>query len=469
MKDENIILSREIFPNGRNICKIDGNMVTLSQLKEKGETLIDINGQQDSKLLLNTSMHIELLDKFIGEELQVLKDQYKDLLKEYKSIKNSLANNYGDEKDRAREIELLKYQINEIERANLRVGEEEELSTRRNLIMNSEKIVKSLSNAYYNLNDIVVDNLGIAVHEFSSIASLDEKYDKILLNLNEAFYMLKDSASETLDCISSVEFDEKEQQEIEERLDIIFDLKRKYGNDIESVLKYYNNISEDLCKLQNSNEIIAELKNKLNNVSEKLEDLAIKIRTLRISSSKTICEKVNKELQELEMKNAYIEFEFKEYNYFTDNGKDEVQILISTNVGEKLKQLSQIASGGEISRIMLALKNVFACVYEVPSIIFDEIDAGISGQAARMVGEKMSKISKTHQLICVTHLPVIAALGDENYFISKEVKEGKTFAHISKLSEQETLTEVARILDGNEITSTSLKHAKELRKLKVKS
>lgn len=466
-KDKDIILSREIFANGRNVCKIDGEMVPLSKLKELGETLIDIHGQHDNQSLLNPAMHLELLDKFIGDDIAQLKEKYTNLLSEYQSIKKELNHNYGDEKERIRKIDLLKYQIDEIEKANLKVGEEDELTSRRNLIINSEKVVKALSNAYYNLNDIVVDNLGMAVHELSTIASLDEKYDNILLNLNEAFYMLKDSASDTLDAMNSVEFDENEQNEIEERLDLIYNLKRKYGQDVDSILHYYEDISNELYTLQNSDEIINNLKRQLETLDKQLKILALRIREIRKEKAKLICKKVNKELKELEMKNAVIEFDFKELDNYTETGMDAVQILITTNVGEDYKPLHKIASGGEISRIMLALKNVFALVDEIPCMIFDEIDTGISGQAAKVVAEKMNQISKNHQLICITHLPVIAAFGDANYFISKYVKDKNTYTMVNKLNEEDTLKEIARILDGDEISKISLEHAKALRKLKI--
>ena len=428
--EDTVILSREIFSNGRNICKINGEMTTLANLKEMGEKLIDIHGQHDNQSLLNPAMHIDLLDNFIGKELANVKALYLDNLHEYKRLVNELNSNFGDEKERTRRIDLLKYQINEIENADLKVGEEEELYTRRTLIINSEKIVSSLSNAYCSLNDIVIDNLGSAVHEISNIASLDDKYDKILLNLNEAFYMLKDSASETLECMNNVDFDRNEQNEIEERLDLISNLKRKIEN----------------CE--------TELKNMASKMSEIRKKYAI-----------TISKKINKELQDLEMKNAKIEFEFKQSESFLENGMDNVQILISTNLGEDMKPLSKIASGGEISRIMLALKTVFCEYDDIDSMIFDEIDTGISGQAAKMVAEKMKKISKKHQLICITHLPVIAAMGDANYFISKVTKDNKTCTLVKKLNEDETITEIARILDGNDICEISLKHAMSLRKV----
>ncbi len=466
--EDNVILSREIYANGRNICKINGKMVTLSELKTIGEDLIDIHGQHDNQSLLNAKTHLELLDKFIGDKILKIKNEYSELLEKYNSIKRELNQNFGDEKDRARRIDLLKYQIEEIENAELNQDEEDELNVRRNLIMNSEKIVKALSSTYSNLNDIVVDNLSLATHELSTIAQLDGKYDKILLNLNEAYYMLKDSASEVLDCMNDIDFDKDEQEQIEERLDLIYNLKRKYGENIQGILKYYDEINIELDKLLNSDQIINDLKKELGEISDKLNDLALKLRNTRKKYSKEICDKVNKELNDLEMKNAYIEFEFNELDYFGEDGMDEIQIMISTNLGEDVKPLTKIASGGEISRVMLALKNIF-CEYDaINCMIFDEIDTGISGQAAKVVAEKMAEISKNHQVICITHLPVIAAMGDSNYYISKNEQNGKTITSVRKLNEEETITEVARILDGNDITDISLEHADALRSLKMK-
>lgn len=463
--EETIILSREIFSNGRNICKVNGEMTTLAKLKEMGEKLIDIHGQHDNQSLLNPSTHIDLLDSFIGEELSDVKDLYLKNLCEYKSLKSELNSNFGDEKERSRRIDLLKYQIDEIAGANLKIGEEEELETKRNLIINSEKIVMSLSNAYYSLNDIVIDNLGSAVHEISNIASFDDRYDKILLNLNEAFYILKDLASETLECMNDVDFDRNEQNEVEERLDLVSNLKRKYGNDIKSILEYSYESTKELEKLQNSDATINDLKAKIENSEAVLRKLARKITDIRKKYAVIISEKVNKELQDLEMKNAKMKFEFEINESFLENGMDNVQILISTNLGENMKPLSRIASGGEISRIMLALKTVFCEYDDIDSMIFDEIDTGISGQAAKMVAEKMKKISKKHQLICITHLPVIAAMGDANYFISKIAKDDKTCTIVKKLNESETINEIARILDGDDICDISLKHAMSLRKV----
>ena len=462
--EDTIILTREFYMNGRSVCKVNGRMVTLAELKETGESLIDIHGQHDNQSLLSEKTHINLLDSFAAKDLSELKENYKAELLEYKAIKEKIKASYGDPIERARRIDLLKYQKDEIENARLKVDEESALEERRTLIMNSEKIVTALKKSYALLDENIIEELSTVMHELSTISGLNERYENALQVVNDAYYSLKDVSSEVMDCADEVSFDENEQNEIEERLDLIFSLKRKYGNDVEKVLEYLDQISDELNTLENSEDIINELENNLHKKEKILKELAIKMREVRKSYSKVIEEKVNSELQDLEMKKAYIEFAFDESQDFLENGMDRVQILICTNVGEGLKSLSKIASGGEISRVMLALKTVLSAYDEIPTMIFDEIDTGISGQAGKAVAEKMKLISDTHQVICVTHLPVIAASGKTNYFIEKNTKEGRTFTEVLKLKEEQIVSEIARILAGNDLSDAVLKHAKELRK-----
>lgn len=463
-EDETKILTREFYQNGRNICKIDGRMVPLGELKVVGENLIDIHGQHDNQSLLNEKTHVNLLDSFAEKDIATIKEQYEKELDEYKNIKDKIKSSYGDPLERARRIDLLKYQKDEIEQANLSESEEENLENRRNIIMNSEKIAKSLNKSYMLLDENILENLGSVTHELSSISGIDDKYSELLQTINDSYYSLKEVSSDIASCCEDVNFDENEQAEIEERLDLIFSLKRKYGNEIPKILSYLDEISEELNFLENSEEIIQKLQIELESKAKILKDLALQIRKIRKESSKVIEEKVNEQLQDLEMKRAYIQFEFKESETFLENGMDIIQVMICTNVGEGLKPLTKIASGGEVSRVMLALKTVLCMYDEIPTMIFDEIDTGISGQAGKAVGEKMKIIGKTHQVICVTHLPVIAAAGDANYFIEKFTKDERTVTKVSRLDEKETINEIARILAGNELSEAVLKHAKELRK-----
>lgn len=462
--DETTILSREIYPSGRSICKINGKMSTISEMKEVGEALIDIHGQHENQSLLNTKTHIELLDNFLGEQIENIKTDYRNFLGKYKEIKLKIEQNYGDEKERARRIDLLKYQVDEIEIASLKKGEEEELEHKRRILQNAEKIATSLNEVYNLLDGNALETLSEITRKISNISDIDEKYMDILNLVNESYYTLQDVASTTSKYLSDVDFDKQEQTEIEERLDTIFSLKRKYGNTVEDVLKYYEDASNELYFLNNSEEMINELKKELSNIEDKLESLSSQMNSIREKSAKELEKRINAQLQDLEMTKAYVQFEFKKSEEYRENGTDIVQLLICTNVGEGLKPLGKIASGGEISRVMLAIKTIL-CEYDsVETMIFDEIDTGISGQAGKAVAEKMKKIGKTHQVICVTHLPVIAASGDANFYIKKEIKNEKTTTTIKHLNEEETIMEVARILSGKDITQMALEHVKELRK-----
>ena len=462
--DETQILTREFFQNGRNFCKIDGRMVTLGELKETGENLIDIHGQHDNQSLLNEKTHLNLLDSFASKEIESVKDEYKIEFQKYKEIKEKIKNSYGDPIERARRIDLLKYQKDEILQAKLNEEEEASLEERRNIMMNSEKIVGALRKSYSLFDEAILDNIGNVTYELSTISNINPKYESILQTINDSYYALKDASSEILDYAEEVDFDEAEQREVEERMDLIFSLKRKYGNDVKKILEYLEKITEELDFLENSEEIIQKLEIELSEKEKVLKTLASKIRKIRKEFSEKISQKVNEQLVDLEMKKAHIEFEFKELDTFTETGMDSVQILICTNAGEGLKPLTKIASGGEISRVMLALKTVLCMYDEVPTMIFDEIDTGISGQAGKAVAEKMKIIGDTHQVISVTHLPVIAASGDANYYIEKNTVDERTSTSVRKLDEKETVNEVARIIAGNDLSDAVIKHAKELRK-----
>ena len=462
--DETKILTREFFQNGRNVCKIDGRMVTLGELKEIGENLIDIHGQHDNQSLLNEKTHLSLLDSFASKEIESVKEEYKKEFENYKEIKEKIKNSYGDPIERARRIDLLRYQKDEILQAKLSETEEASLEERRNIMMNSEKIVGALRKSYALFDESILDNIGNVTYELSTISHINPKYESILQAINDSYYALKDASSEIYDYAEEVDFDEAEQREVEERIDLIFSLKRKYGNDVKKILEYLNQITEELDFLENSEEIIQKLEMELSSKEKTLKNLAGKIRKIRKDFSEKISKKVNDQLVDLEMKKAHIEFEFKELETFTETGMDSVQILICTNAGEGLKPLTKIASGGEISRVMLALKTVLCMYDEVPTMIFDEIDTGISGQAGKAVAEKMKIIGGSHQVISVTHLPVIAASGDANYYIEKNTVDERTSTSVRKLDEKETVNEVARIIAGNDLSDAVIKHAKELRK-----
>lgn len=464
--DGNIIVSREVYSNGRNMCKINGRMVTVNELKVFMENVIDIHGQHDNQQLLNPATHIEYLDSFGNKEISSLKEEYAELYKQYNHIKTELKNNYGDDKEKQRKLDLLKYQFDEIEKANLKVGEDEKLEADRKIILNSEKINESLNVADLEVAEHTIDSINSAIRALEKIEDLDEKYSKNLNSLKGVYYDIQEIARDISSLKDDVYFDEEERQELENRLDLIFSLKRKYGNTIEEILKYKDEVENEINQIENIDEYNNKLKKELADIISKMFNISKELNTLRNKYALILEEKINSELKDLEMKNARIKINinFNENERYNINGLDEVEIYIQTNIGEDAKPLYKIASGGEMSRIMLAIKNVLSNVDSVPVLIFDEIDTGISGIAAKSVGEKLKSISNLHQVLCVTHLASIAAKGDYNYYIYKEVKEDKTQTNVKLLNEEETIKEIARIASGD-ITEISLKHAKSLRKL----
>lgn len=464
--DGNIIVSREINTNGRNSCKINGRLVTVNELKEFMKNIIDIHGQFDNQTLMDKSYHTKYLDEFGGNSVTELKNEYLKLYEEYKEINNKLINNYGDEKEKQRKLDLLQYQIDEISSANLKIGEEEELIERRNIMMNSEKVAENLNKVNSNLNDIAIDSISDSIRALEKIEDIDNNYSTKLIELKNIYYEMQELARDISELKEDSYFDEKERNEIEIRLDTLYSLKRKYGNTIGEILNYKDNIETEVEYINNLEEENKKLKTKLKNLKIKMEELCYKITELREINAKCLNDKVNEELIDLDMKNAKFKAKIINDNEFSENGLSHIEFLISTNVGDEEKQLNKVASGGEISRIMLAIKTVLADVDEVPILIFDEIDTGISGNAANMVGNKLRKISQNHQILIVTHLATIAAKGEHNYYIYKEVRENNTKTNIKKLNDTETTEEIARIASGS-ITEVSLIHARELRKVNV--
>lgn len=459
----NIIVSREIYENGRNSCKINGRLVTVSELKEFMKSIIDIHGQLDNQTLLDKASHIGYLDSFIGDEILEIKSKYRALFDRYNKIKLELKNNYGDEKEKQRKLDLLKYQLNEIEYAKLKVGEDEVLEEQRKIMLNSSKIAESLEMADNSLSEQTIDSINIAIKALEKIENIDEKYEEKLSNLKNIYYDIQEIARDINGMKDDVNFNEEERNNIEERLDTIFSLKRKYGNSIQEILQYKEEVEKEIFEIENLDKINNKLKNELKDIEREMTELAKQMNKIRINIGKELVIKINKELQDLEMQNARFEVEVIQQEEFNKNGLDVVEFLISTNIGEEKKPLIKIASGGEMSRIMLAIKSVLADVDKVPVLVFDEIDTGISGIAAKAVSMKMKNIARHHQVLCVTHLASIAAKGDSNYYISKEVNDNKTVTKIKLLTEEETIKEIARIASG-EITEVTLKHAMELRK-----
>lgn len=461
--DNNIIVSREIHLNGRNSCKINGRLVTVNELKEFMSKILDIHGQQDSQLILNPMQHIIYLDKFIGKELEDNLNKYKVKLAEYNTLKQELKNTYGEDQEKERRLDLLRYQYNEIEQANLKENEEEELEEKHKMMQNAEKLKDNLCEVDNELNENAVVAISNAIRSLEKIQDCGSKYTEKLSILKSSYYDIQELARDLSYMREDVNFDEEERNQIENRLDLIYSLKRKYGNTISEILKYSSKVEEEIHKIENLDEYHKKIKAKINVLKQELLEIANNMTNTRKKYAKELSTKINKELKDLEMPNARFEIQVDTADKFYETGIDEVEFMICTNIGEELKPLVKIASGGEMARIMLAIKNVLADVDEVSTLVFDEIDTGISGKASKAVAEKMKSIAKSHQVICITHLPSIAAKGDHNYYISKQTKENKTYTQIKKLSEEETIVEIARISSG-EVTEIAKAHAQELRK-----
>ena len=464
--DGNVVVSREVYENGRNTCKINGRLVTVNELKEFMSDIIDIHGQNDNQMLMKRQEHINYLDNFIGDELFKHKNDYMELFNKYNEIKKELKSNYGDEKEKQRKLDLLRYQLDEINEANLKQGEEEELDELHKVMKNSEKIYTSLEEVQNNLGNCAIEAINNSIRCLEKIENLSDKYQEKLTELKNIYYEVQELSRDVSDMNSELYFDEGKRNEVEQRLDLIYSLKRKYGNSVQEILDYKENLENEIFNIENCEERNNELKKELKKVEIEMLDICNKMNILRKKYGEKLSESINKELVDLEMPNARfsVRNEFLSQNSFNENGLNEIEFMITTNIGDDEKPLAKIASGGEISRIMLAIKTVLADSDEMPVLVFDEIDTGISGKAAKSVGEKIKIISKKHQVLCVTHQPNIAAKGDYNYYINKIVKNGKTMTDIKLLDEQETIKEIARISSGD-ITINALNHARELRKV----
>ena len=464
--DGNIILSREVNMSGKNMCKINGRMVTVNELKEFMSNFIEIHGQNDNQELLSNKKHLNYLDGFIGNKILEIKKEYKSLYEKYCQINKELEKNYGDDKERQRKLDLLKYQKDEIEKANLKLNEEEELEEKRKIILNLEKLAENLRNAESAICDNSIDGVSLAIKSFEKIEYIDKKYEKITNDLKNIYYDLQEISRDISNYNQEIDFDENEREYIEERLSIIYTLKRKYGNTIGEILKYNIELEKDINHIENLEEYINELKKEKKELENKMQTLCENMHTVRNNSAEELSKNINKELEELEMKNAKINIHVDYTNEFLKTGKDIVTFYITTNLGEDEKELSKIASGGEMSRTMLAIKKVLAETDMIPILVFDEIDTGISGKAANSVAQKLKTIAKSHQIMCISHLPNIAAVADYNYYISKKVINQRTTTSVKLLKEEEVVKEIARISSG-EINEISLQYATKLRSKKA--
>lgn len=405
--------------------------------------------------------HIEYLDKFAGAEIQKLAKEYGTLYEKRAELKQELKRNYGDEKEKQRKLDLLKYQVNEIETAKLMSNEEEELNAKKQIMLNSELIIENIKTADYNVNEVAIEAVNTAVRGLEKIAELDNKYSKVLEELRNTYYELEESGRDIASLNEDNSFEEEDRTKIEERLDLIFSLKRKYGSNIEEILEYCDKIKKELYEIENLEEYTNKIKKEIKELEQKMFAIAEKMNDIREKTAKILDEKITNELSDLEMKSAKFQVKIEKETELNKNGINTVEFLIKTNAGDTYKPLIKIASGGEMSRIMLGIKKVLADVDEVPVLVFDEIDTGISGVAANKVAEKLKAISSKHQVLCITHLAPIAAKGNNNYYINKQEENGRAKTKVTKLNKEQKIKEIARVASG-EITEVSLKHAESL-------
>ncbi len=475
-EDGTLIISREFTAAGKNACRINGKLATVSMLKELGELLIDIHGQHDNQSLLRTESHVVLLDSFSGTKIQSMKSGYREKLSQYKHLKNKLKELSGSPAERERRIDLLKFQIDEIKSARLKNGEEEELNKQRGVLSNSEKIMNSLSASYELLStggrsgSSGIDLLNEALSELSGIARYDDKFEDLGKRLKDVTYILDDIIEDIRKEKDGMEFTPELLEQVEERIDLIYRLKRKYGGTIGEILEYLSNAELELDQILKSEETASEYEKQLKKLDDELFKAAEELNRERQAAAEILESKICSELEDLEMKRAQfkvnIEFEGSidagRERPYSSNGLDKVEFLISPNAGEPLKPLSKIASGGEMSRIMLAIKTILADCDDMPTLIFDEIDIGVSGRAAQKVGEKLSLISGNHQVLCVTHLPQIACMADEHYLIEKVTEVESTETQVTHIEGKSREAELARLLGGANISEITRKHAAEM-------
>jgi len=459
--DDVLIMNRIINRDGKNTCRINGVPVTVSMLKSIGKELINIHGQHDNQTLLSPESHITFVDSF-AEDSELI-ERYQSAYSELCKVRNELKNLTTDESSKAQKIDLLTYQIDELEKSDIKVGERDELIARKNLINNSQKVIGYLNEAYNALrNDgAALDCINCAESEISQAAAFLDTMSEASQKITDLKYELEDVAEVVRDALGGLDYDESELDEIEERLDLLYRLSRKYGETEEEMLEYLDNARSELDKISFSDERVKELEHLENELLKKAENLAARLTLTRIEAGESLSRAIRGELEFLDMPN--VEFIVnREETELTKSGQDNIEFLISPNAGEEPKPLAKIASGGELSRIMLAIRNVLAGLDSVGTMIFDEIDTGVSGRAAQKIALKLRSVSKGRQVICVTHLAQIASQGDVHLHISKAVKDGKTYTKIKSLLDEERVSEIARIMGGMEITQLQLESAKEM-------
>ena len=473
ISDGMVVVRREMSTNGKSVCRVNGKLVTIAILREIGRTLIDIHGQHEHQELMDERLHLPLLDQFGGTAISLALAEYQKLYKRYDSIQKQLKNLSQNEQQMVHRLDLIQFQFEEIQKAELQLHEDEQLLEERKKINNFEKIHGALQTSYNALKgeQHALDWLSVAMNNLEEAASLDEALRKSSDIVSNSYYLLEDAISTIRDQLYSLDFDNERIDFIENRLNEMNQLKRKYGRTIEEILEYSATIEEEIEKLQNRETHIVKLEKEMNSIKADLMVEAKNLSQLRQGSAEQLTIKIQQELKELYMGKTIFEAHFHQTaetfdelssHVINGSGFDSMEFYISTNPGEPLKPLSKIASGGEMSRIMLALKSIFSQHQGITSIIFDEVDTGVSGRVAQAIAEKIYKVATGSQVLCISHLPQVAAMADVHLFIAKKVTDGRTSTSVTTLALEEKIKEIGRMISGVEITDLTKQHANEL-------
>ena len=462
--DPETIIQREVHLDGKNVCRVNGSLVTVSILNKLGIQLINIHGQHDSASLFDEANHLTFLDDFGGN--QALREAYSEKYQAVEKLRREINRISMDEGEKLRRMETLKYQIQEIEKANLQAGEDEELESRRKLLQNSEKIANGLNDAVENLyggddTDGAASLLATAERALARVSKFSEQIAQLHEKVADLMYQVQDAAELARDVQYELSYSADELDQIESRLDVIHKLRRKYGVTCADILEYLEKAKQELDEIEFADDHVERLKKKLKKAEQEAWDAALALRENRKATGEGLSKRILTELAQLDMPKVQFACQFTELE-LTANGADAVAFYMSANVGEALKPMSKVASGGELARIMLAMKNVLAQQDQVATLIFDEVDTGVSGRAAQKVAEKLRSVARTKQVLCVTHLPQLAAMGDTHLLIAKGERDGRTYTTVTPLDLEGRKRELARIIGGANITEITLKSAEEM-------
>ena len=463
---EELIIRREILQNGRSIGRINGQMVNLTTLRAVGQYLVDIHGQHDQEELMKPNMHIRMLDEFGDSQFASVKKHYQDLFEHYRRLRQRVLTKQKNEQEHKARIEMLEFQIAEIEAAALKSGEDQALNQKRDKLLNHKHIADTLTNAYVMLDDeefSSLSNIRSAMNDLMTLEEFDADYKDMSLNVSEAYYILEEVTKQLGDVIDELDFDAGSLQQIEARLEVIYSITRKYGGSVDDVLDYYENITKEYNLLTGNDESSDDMEKDLKRLEKELIVAAENLSQERHQLAKNLEAEIKQELADLYMEKADFQVQFSK-GKFNRDGNEAIEFYISTNPGEGFKPLVKVASGGEISRLMLAIKSAFSRKEDKTSIVFDEVDTGVSGRVAQAIAQKIYKIGSHGQVLAISHLPQVIAIADYQFFIEKRSDENTTVSTVRLLSEEERVEEIAKMLAGSDITEMAREQARELLK-----